>query len=172
MELKQRESGLWMSEFRLEKYEGDVEDFRGREREFFARRPYEVLEGEKNVLANAGITALLQLLTAAASPTAFSNAAGFLGVGDSNTAAAASQTDLQAATNKLRKAMDATFPSVSAQTATWKSTFASSDANFAWEEWAIFNASSSGTMLNRKATTMGTKASGTSWALTVTVTVA
>ncbi|MEN8197867.1 MAG: hypothetical protein ABFS30_15355, partial [Pseudomonadota bacterium] len=44
------------------------------------------------------------------SPTDFNNANAHIGVGDSSTAFAKAQTDLQAATNKLRKAMNATFP--------------------------------------------------------------
>jgi hypothetical protein len=44
------------------------------------------------------------------SPTFFTNTNARLGVGDSSTAFAAGQTDLQAASNKLRKAMEATYP--------------------------------------------------------------
>ena len=171
--LERHESGLWLARARIDKYEGDIAPFQreGRAHEFLKRtKPYDVFEEEGNILVTAGITALLQLLGATASPTAFSNANGYLGVGDSNTAASAGQTDLQASSNKLRKAMDSTYPSVSGAVITWKATFASGDANFAWEEWAIFNASSSGTMLNRKVASMGTKASGSSWAFTVTVT--
>lgn len=175
MRPKQTEHGLWYCEYTLDKYEGDIAPFaeRGAEHEFFrGRRPYEKIRGEKNVLANLGIDVILQLLTGAASPTPFNAANCFLGVGDSSTAAVNSQTDLQASSNKLRKAMDSTFPSEATQTATFKSTFASADANFAWAEWALFNAAAAATMLNRKVAALGTKASGTSWALTVTVSLA
>jgi hypothetical protein len=80
-------------------------------------------------------------------------------------------TDLQAATNKLRKGMDATFPSRSSQVMTWKATFASSEANFAWNEAALFNAASNGTMLCRIAQSMGTKVAGSSWTLSYTITI-
>ena len=103
--------------------------------------------------------------------TEFTNANANIGVGDSTTAFAATQTDLQAATNKLRKAMDATFPSRATNVITFKSTFATSDANFAWQEWGVFNASSAGTMFNRKVESLGTKNSSQSWAFTVTLTV-
>lgn len=105
------------------------------------------------------------------SVTEFTNANAHIGVGDSSTAFAASQTDLQAASNKLRKAMDATFPSRATNVLTFKSTFATGDANFAWQEWAVFNASSAGTMFNRKVESLGTKTSAQSWAFTVTLTV-
>lgn len=105
------------------------------------------------------------------SPTAFNNANAHTGVGDSSTAFAATQTDLQAATNKLRKAMEATYPQRSTNVLTFRSLFGTGDANFAWEEWAIFNASSAGVMLNRKVESLGTKTSAQSWQMTTTLTV-
>lgn len=103
--------------------------------------------------------------------TEFNNANAHIGVGDSTTAFAVTQTDLQAATNKLRKAMDATYPTRSGNVLTFRSTFGTADANFAWQEWAVFNAASAGTMLNRKVESLGTKASTQSWQITVTNTV-
>lgn len=105
-----------------------------------------------------------------ASPTFFNNANTYIGVGDSTTAFAASQTDLQASTNKLRKAMDATFPSGSSNVITFRSTFATTDANYAWQEWGIFNASTAGTMLSRKVESLGTKTSAQTWQFTVVLT--
>ena len=108
----------------------------------------------------------------------FNNANAYIGVGDSSTAAAATQTDLQAATNKVRKPMDTSFPTHTdgttsgSATITFKSIFGSSDGNFAWNEWGIFNRSSSGRMLNRKVSSLGTKSAGTTWNFTVTVTIA
>ena len=104
--------------------------------------------------------------------TAFNNANSYIGVGDSTTAFAATQTDLQAATNKLRKAMDATYPQVAANVLTFRSTFATTDANWAWQEWGVFNASSAGTMMNRKVESLGTKTSAQTWQITVTITLA
>ena len=75
--------------------------------------------------------------------------------------------------------MDATYPSHTDGTGsssnaviTYKSTFETGDANFAWAEWAIFNASTSGRMLNRKVFSGGTKTSADAWSLTVTITLA
>jgi hypothetical protein len=108
--------------------------------------------------------------------TYFNNGNAYIGVGDSTTAAAATQTDLQASTNKLRKAMDATYPqhtdatTSGAASIVFKSTFSTSDANYAWQEWGIFNGSSGGRMLNRKVESLGTKTSAASWAFTCTLT--
>ncbi len=95
-----------------------------------------------------------------------------LGVGDSNTAFSAAHTDLQAASNKLRKAMESGYPTRSSGALTFRSLFGTSDANWAWAEWGVFNASSSGTMFSRKVESLGTKTSAQSWQLTATVTLA
>lgn len=107
------------------------------------------------------------------SVTEFNNANAYLGVGDSTTAFAATQTNLQAATNKLRKAMEATYPTRSVNVLTFRSLFGTGDANFAWQEWGVFNnvTDGSGTMLSRKVESLGTKTSAQSWQLTATITV-
>lgn len=120
-----------------------------------------ITDAGRNHLVQAGIGAAV---------TAFNNANAHIGVGDSTTAFAVGQTDLQAASNKTRKAMDATFPSGGSNVIVFRSTFGQSDANFAWNEWAVFNASSGGTMLNRKVESLGTKTSTQTWQFTTTLT--
>ena len=102
--------------------------------------------------------------------TAFNNANARIGVGDSSTAFAAGQTDLQAPANKLRKAMDAAYPSRAANVLTFRATFGTAEANFAWNEWGVFNAGAAGQMLNRKVESLGTKTSAQTWQLTVDLT--
>lgn len=133
--------------------------------------PYEVLTVEGNILVTAGIT-LLWTLLAGGGGTAFSNANARLGVGDSNAAEAVGQTDLQAAVNKLRKAMNATYPTIAGAVITFQSTFSTAEANFTWLEVGTFNSGAGATMLNRKVPVggLGTKASGASWTLTETIT--
>lgn len=121
-------------------------------------------------LTNAGRDVIAAMLIGEVT-TDFNNANAHIGVGDSTTAFAVAQTDLQAATNKLRKAMDATYPTRAANVLTFRSTFGTTEANFAWAEWGVFNAASAGAMLNRKVESLGTKASTQSWQLTVTNTV-
>ncbi len=103
--------------------------------------------------------------------TEFDNSNAYLGVGDSSAVFAKGQTDLQAASNKLRKAMEATFPTRAVNVLQFRSLFGTSEANFAWEEWGVFNASTAGVMLSRKVEVLGTKAASQSWQLTVDVTV-
>lgn len=156
------EKAKWHAHFKIEKFANDAMVKAG--------KSYEVSEFENNILVNAGIN-LMETLLIGGGGTVYSNANAYTGVGDSTTAASASQTDLQAATNKLRKAMNATYPTQGSQILTFQSDYGSSDANFAWEEFAVFNASSAGTMLNRKVSAQGTKTSGQTWRLTVTITI-
>lgn len=67
--------------------------------------------------------------------------------------------------------MDATYPQIAGNVLTFRATFATGDANFAWNEWGVFNAASAGVMLNRKVEALGTKTASQSIQLTVTVTV-
>ena len=126
---------------------------------------------DANLALNEGLEELIDIICGLGSPTKWDSSNARLGVGDSNTAAAASQTGLQAETNKTYKAMDANYPQRSNQTAEWRATFGSSDANYAWEEYTVVNAASdSGKNLNRKVASKGTKASGETWTLSLQVT--
>jgi hypothetical protein len=119
-------------------------------------------------ILTAGLTHMVQA-TLGEAVTAFNNANAYLAVGNGTAAFSAAHTDLQGA-SKARKAMDATYPQRSGLQMTFRSSFASADANFAWEEWGIANASTAGTMLNRVVAANGTKASGATWVFTVTLT--
>lgn len=130
-----------------------------------------ISEIEGNMLLNEGIGELLDLLCGLGTPAAYSNANAYLGVGDSTTAEAATQTALQAASNKTYKAMSASYPQRSAQTVTWRAVFGSADANYAWQEFTVVNASTdTGKNLNRKVSNQGTKASGQTWTLDLAIT--
>lgn len=102
--------------------------------------------------------------------TEFNNANAHVGVGDSTDIFDKTETDLQG-TSKFRQPMEATYPQRSTNVLTFRALFATGDANFAWQEWGVFNASSAGVMLNRKVESLGTKTSAQSWQFTVTLTV-
>ena len=122
-------------------------------------------------LLNAGRDFAAQAIINDGSPVFFVNADAHLGVGDSTTVFSATHTDLQAVTNSGRKAMEAAYPQRAANVLTFRSLFGTGDANFAWQEWGVFNAATAGVMLNRKVESLGTKTSAQSWQLTVDVTV-
>lgn len=155
----------WHAAYKLEKYDGG---FLNRLKRLvrIKKGPDEVITFEGNLMMNAGINVMLDLLIGAAG-TDFDDSNGYLGVGNSSAAAAATQTDLQGA-SKTRVVIDQ-LATISSQTLTFVATFGSAVANFAWEEVAIFNASSGGTMLTRRVSSLGTKASGATWILTITL---
>mgnify|MGYP001344808359 CR=1 FL=1 len=100
--------------------------------------------------------------------TKYNNANAYIGVGNGTTAFSAAQTDLQGG-SKTRKGMDASYPQRTDNTVTWIATYATGDANYAWEEWGLFNAAAGGQMLNRKVENLGTKTSSATWQLAVSV---
>src|SRR4030067_2756204 len=79
-------------------------------------------EWDTNIALNEGLQELIDIICGIGTPTAWNNTNARLGVGDSNTAEAAIQTGLQATTNKTFKAMDATHPQRSGQSAEWRAT--------------------------------------------------
>lgn len=142
--------------------------------------PYETVEAVGNLLTTAGLNRITSLIIAGGGQAA-TNTSARLGVGNSATAAAVGQTDLQAAAgaaNRQFNVMDATYPTQANGVLTFKSTFATGDANFAWAEWCVDVGTPtvvngtvvSALMLNRKVESLGTKTSAGTWALTATIT--
>lgn len=160
----------WKCHYRLEKRHGNIDDCRTPgERLSFLRDtvPYEIIEGEGNCLLNSGIDEMWDLIVGD-SANHYSNTKATIGVGDSDTAAGPTDTDLKAAANKDYHAMEATYPQTTAQKITLKSSFGAGHAEYAWKEWVI-KQSDSAICLNRKVDSMGTKVTGT-WTLTVSIT--
>jgi hypothetical protein len=104
-------------------YAADIDWYRRRhgkaagEARFFAeQRAVETLRDRGNLLMVGGVSLMLECLigngtgTAAQALTFLNGSNGYLGVGDSSTAEAPTQTDLQAASNKTRQVFDSTFP--------------------------------------------------------------
>lgn len=131
---------------------------------------YEVAEAD-NIFLTSGINEIWKLATGQSANT-FTNATATIGIGDSSVATAATQTDLQAATNKTYKAMNSTYPTVpSAGSIQFQAAFVSADANYAWNEFVVRHGTSL-ICFDRGIATMGTKASGTTWTATVTLSIA
>ncbi len=190
----------WNPRARIDKYSPEVVEeltrilgYEPKKADFerFSADPYAVTEVEGNILVSTGISELTNLIIGGGGQ-ALTNARGIVGVGDTNTAAAIGNTALAAnGANAYYQGIDGgggptrSTTTATNDTITVVSTFASGNANFAWNEWcwatstsgtitgnATLASVSSGTevMLNRKVASMGTKASGASWAFTTTVT--
>lgn len=128
-----------------------------------------ILEG--NLLLNEGIQNVEDLLAGLATPTKWDATNARVGVGDSSAAAAATQTGLQATVNTAFVGMDSGYPSRSGQTLSWKGTFGSDVANFAWNEFTVDNGATPNINLNRLVSGQGTKTSGQTWILTLSITI-
>lgn len=127
-------------------------------------KPWEVIEGDYNAMVDGGINLALGLLVGTG--TSYVSANAYLGVGSSTTAWNTTQTSL--ITPIYRAAMQSgTYPQTGTKIQTFKSDFAGTNGDGSWQEWAIFNNSTTGTMLQRKVENLGVKSGGT-WTLTVT----
>lgn len=163
---KAQEGIQWKVEWQVDKYRGNLPT--EEDRRLF--KPYEVVKGEGNLLLNEGINELLTILCSASSGTKFDNSNARIGVGNGNAAAAATQTALQGGSTQLN-GMESGYPTYgTSQQAVFRASFASGEANFAWEEWTVDNGASADKNLNRKVASLGTKVSGTTWVFTVTIT--
>lgn len=174
-----KEHVTWNCKARLLKYHEDITPFAklGREALFHKLfKPFEVIEMEGNCLLNTGINEMWDIITGEHSADVadhyFDEANAQIGVGDSTDEEDATESDLQAATNKCYKAMETGFPTSLTQKATFKSSFGSSDANYAWNEWVVKSVDGTNPTnicLNRKVESLGTKSTGT-WTLEVDIT--
>lgn len=157
---------------RESKVEWMIERF-GSDEDFRNNRPYAVSKFEGNIMLNAGINELWKLVCGTGARQ-FNEANSVLGVGDSTEAAAANQTGLRSVTNKAYSLVEEGYPTFGAnQQATWRATFGTTEANFSWQEFVVANGSSNASItLNRKVSDQGTKVAGTSWRLSITITLA
>jgi len=170
----------WHPHVKLEKFKGDYPGMTAEQIKASGVEPYEVVECDGNVLLNSGINSLLftGLIGTIAHPV--DGTYGCVGVGDSSVVATAIQTGLQAASNHLWVLLNA-IPSIANQTLTFTATFTSLQANWAWNEWCLGMVPSGlpldaanptgGFALNRRVQSLGTKASGTTWTFTGTISI-
>jgi hypothetical protein len=145
-----------------------------------------IAEASGNLLVTVGLARITNLITGGGGQ-AFNNAQGTCGVGNVSTAAAVGDTTLGAnGASAYYQGLDATFPSTSNGVINAQSTFASGNANFAWNEWcwatgvgsitpgassgSIYGTGASFTMLNHKIASLGTKGSGAAWVFSTSTT--
>jgi hypothetical protein len=150
-------------------------------------KPYETLEVEGNLLTTVGLGRLTSLLIAGGGVALSGTTTTCLGVGDTSTAAAVTDTQLGSnSTGHSRYMIADSAPTrvtttVTNDTVQVVATFTTSDGNFTWSEWGIVivttaansdTFASTGTsplLLNHRISAMGVKASGSSWSLTAKV---
>jgi len=149
----------WKPKWTIEKYNKNME-------------LYDVEEIDGNLLLTEGIEEFMKVACGIAGATAFNNANARIGVGDGTTAAVASQTGLLGS-NKTYVAMDATYPQVSANVMTFRSTFGAGVGAHDWREFTIANGSSdSAKNLNRKVeSVVRTKPSPDTWIIQLEITI-
>lgn len=133
--------------------------------DFEAHNSYEKNIVNHNILVNEGINEVWTILCSAGG-TDFDNTNAYLITGTGVGAAAAGDTEATF-TAGVAKAMEAGYPTYgTSQKATWRSVFAAGDANQAWAEFGVMNASTGGKLLNRLVSAQGTKIAGQVWQLT------
>lgn len=142
-------------------------------------RPYGMGYGRNAFMRASGNNALWRRLTGIATlPTLYDNSNARIGIGDSTTAVAVTQTNLQAATNKLAKGMVASYPQINGSPndnqVVFRSDFVNGEAEYAWNEFGTFNAAlgTADSMFNRGlfSPSPGTKGAGVTWTATETLT--
>lgn len=149
--------------------------------EQFARvgiRPYETSQVVGNLITNAGWTRLMNLLTNQGATQAFDATHTRIGVGNSNTAEAYTDTDLGAAAGSANRwfQLVSGAGTLGTRTLSFSATFGTADGNFAWNEFGLDQGTASGNTVtavffNHKASiAQGTKASGQTWTATATIT--
>jgi hypothetical protein len=145
--------------------------------------PDDMAYSEGNELTNAGLTAITGLLLGLGGQAFTGTTQAAIGVGNSSTAFSLTDTALLG-TAFYQVVAGAPSRTLGAMTAS--ATFASGDANFAWNEWCWVTATSAITsgatlasisagtevMWNRKVASLGTKVAGAVWTLSSTVTLA
>lgn len=140
--------------------------------------PYEISQVVGNLITNAGWTRMMNLFTNQGATQAFDATHCRIGVGNSNTAEAYTDTDLGAAAGSANRwfQLVSGAGTLGTRTLSFSATFGTSDGNFAWNEFGLDQGTASGNtvtaiLFNHKAgIAQGTKASGQTWTATATLT--
>jgi hypothetical protein len=191
------ETGRHSTLFRVEKWDIDQVRWTSRrtDRDFCLRgepdarhfayygvKPFEVYEKPNaNLILNAGWQMLMNGIAGSSVTKFASGSVGRIGGGISSTAAAYTQTDLQAATgtgNRQWEVINAAPVVGTTYSAglVLAAQFPTTDGNFAWAEFGFDSGTSAGTgastapMLSRGTASPGTKTSSQTWNTTLTIT--
>ena len=120
-----------------------------------------------NIFLDEGINHIWKLVTGQNVTPFSSNSC--IGVGDGTDPEDPSLTGLTG-TNKYYKQVDEGYPRIDGTHIYFRSTFGPNEANFSWNEWTVANGCGDEYInMNRRQTSMGTKASGATWVLEVSM---
>ena len=144
-------------------------------------KPYSVTMSdprEHNLITTGGWDRILSL-AAGLGGTSYASASCRIGVGTGTTSAASGDTNLAATTGPTARFFNlvtgngVTSPGTAVRRLSFTATFATGDANFAWQEWCIDQGTvgsgtgaTVGAMMNRAVSSQGTKVSGQTWTAT------
>jgi len=152
--------------------------------ELMAFTPDNIVHDERNQCVTVGLNLIGNLIVGAGG-AAFNSSQSIIGVGSSSTAFSVSQTALggDGSTSTAYYQATGVAPTQSNGVISAQTTFATGNANFVWNEWCLStgtgtitaggtlaSVATSTTMLNRKVVSLGTKGSGTSWVIQITLT--
>lgn len=160
---------LGISEHSQWRVEWQVEKWADTARKIAGFSPDEVVCAGQNIILDTGANEMLKLITGTGG-TAFNASNSYIYVGTDSTAENASQTGvISTGANRAYAGMDTGYPMVSSRQMVYRASFGDTSANFAWNEAAILNGTGANAVaMNRKVSTLGTKASGT-WTLQITI---
>lgn len=157
------ESAKWCINWKVDKFNDRAE--------YEQNKPYETCCASQNIILDTGANHILKLIGGIDNAVPFDNKNAQIGVGTDTTPENANQTGLLASGTKFYKPLESGYPQVSGRTITYKATFDTNEANFAWNEFSIVNGVGVGnTALNRKVQSLGTKVTGI-WSLQITISV-
>jgi hypothetical protein len=149
-------SGKWQPKWKIEKYNS-------------LGKLYAIEEFAGNKLLDEGVNEMWKLI-AGLGGKSFNKNNSYIGVGDGTTAASGDQTGLQGA-NNLYRAVDPTYPQVMNQTITYRATFGSGEAAWAWQEFTIANGDSDSAInICRKVENHSTKPLNDTWVISLSIT--
>lgn len=155
------EKGLWNDRWVFRKYAS--------KEAYLSNKPFDETVIEKgNLLLNTGINEMWKLIIGSSTNT-FSNTKAQIGIGDSSTAAVASDTDLKG-TNKSYADMASSYPVAgTSQKVVFRAVFGENAGNHDWAEAVVKNKTSN-ICLNRLVSDQGRKASGQVWTVDLEIT--
>lgn len=147
-------------------------------------KPRDYAEADGNLLTTVGLNRVTNLIIGGGGQ-ALTNTRTVVGVGDSATTATIGDTQLTGtgSTHAWYMGADASNPTQANGVITCNATFNNDSSQFAWNEWCFAfataaitpantfaSATTSGTILNHKVQSLGTKGAGATWTLQATIT--